>query len=325
MSLIRFPTTAADLKLRAALSLVKRLPPTEIQNTIESLSRLAPEEAESVSSNINSELDVLYDTTASRHFIGCRFNRDVGGVYYRSPWSNRYFSSTTTSPPLTAPTKLSDHLRKLEVEYNDVFDDYRHCYYDTGVSSVYLWDLPGSEGFAAAFCISHAVELDCAKSSWSSVHVFDVLQKSGEAYSAGGLTVNYRLRSKVLFSSSLPTFPLSTANASSSNWATLTSHICKTSEFSKKIEETVGLPSTSADQSLKGPSHICAIGRMIEDVEICARRQLEDIYMIKPIEVKKDVLWCTCVYIYRCTYSVICLRKCKYIFVLDSLLYVGFG
>eukprot|EP00922_Rhytidocystis_sp_ex-Travisia-forbesii_P043911 GHVS01065478.1.p1 GENE.GHVS01065478.1~~GHVS01065478.1.p1 ORF type:complete len:117 (+),score=10.31 GHVS01065478.1:147-497(+) len=83
MSLIRFPTTAADLKLRAALSLVKRLPPTEIQNTIESLSRLAPEEAESVSSNINSELDVLYDTTASRHFIGCRFNRDVGGVYYR--------------------------------------------------------------------------------------------------------------------------------------------------------------------------------------------------------------------------------------------------
>eukprot|EP00922_Rhytidocystis_sp_ex-Travisia-forbesii_P043912 GHVS01065479.1.p2 GENE.GHVS01065479.1~~GHVS01065479.1.p2 ORF type:complete len:162 (+),score=26.83 GHVS01065479.1:1201-1686(+) len=109
--------------------------------------------------------------------------------------------------------------------------------------------------------------------------------RSSSVYSANGLAVHYRLKSTVIFSSSLPTSPLSTDNSSSQNWATLTSYITKTSEFSQKLEDSVGPSATSADEAVKGPSHISAIGRMIEDVEISTRRQLEDVYMIKPVEV----------------------------------------
>jgi hypothetical protein len=35
----------------------------------------------------------------------------------------------------------SERLRKLEVEANLAFDQYRELYFEGGVSSVYLWDL----------------------------------------------------------------------------------------------------------------------------------------------------------------------------------------
>ena len=40
----------------------------------------------------------------------------------------------------------SERLRKLEVDANTAFDQYREMYFEGGVSSVYLWDL--DHGFA---------------------------------------------------------------------------------------------------------------------------------------------------------------------------------
>lgn len=40
----------------------------------------------------------------------------------------------------------SERLRKLEVDANHAFDQYREMYFEGGVSSVYLWDL--DHGFA---------------------------------------------------------------------------------------------------------------------------------------------------------------------------------
>ncbi len=40
----------------------------------------------------------------------------------------------------------SDRLRKLEIDANNAFDQYREMYFEGGVSSVYLWDL--EHGFA---------------------------------------------------------------------------------------------------------------------------------------------------------------------------------
>lgn len=40
----------------------------------------------------------------------------------------------------------SDRLRKLELDANQAFDQYRDMYFEGGVSSVYLWDL--DHGFA---------------------------------------------------------------------------------------------------------------------------------------------------------------------------------
>jgi len=61
-------------------------------------------------------------------------------VSYRSPWSNSY------DPPLEDGSMPSEKLRKLEIDANHAFDQYREMYFDGGVSSVYLWDL--DHGFA---------------------------------------------------------------------------------------------------------------------------------------------------------------------------------
>ena len=45
----------------------------------------------------------------------------------------------------------SERLRKLEVDANTAFDQYREMYFEGGVSSVYLWDL--DHGFAGEITI----------------------------------------------------------------------------------------------------------------------------------------------------------------------------
>lgn len=63
----------------------------------------------------------------------------------RSPWSNSY------DPPLEDGSMPSERLRKLEIDANYAFDQYREMYFDGGVSSVYLWDL--EHGFAGMYTI----------------------------------------------------------------------------------------------------------------------------------------------------------------------------
>ena len=48
----------------------------------------------------------------------------------------------------------SERLRKLEVDANSAFDQYREMYFEGGVSSVYLWDL--DNGFAGVILIKKA-------------------------------------------------------------------------------------------------------------------------------------------------------------------------
>ena len=59
---------------------------------------------------------------------------------FRSPWSNQY------EPALDDGAMPSERLRKLEIDANTAFDQYREMYFEGGVSSVYLWDL--DHGFA---------------------------------------------------------------------------------------------------------------------------------------------------------------------------------
>ena len=63
----------------------------------------------------------------------------------RSPWSNKY------DPPLDDGTVPSGRLRKLEVDANQAFDTYREMYFESGICSVYVWDL--DHGFAIVVLI----------------------------------------------------------------------------------------------------------------------------------------------------------------------------
>lgn len=85
----------------------------------------------------------------------------------------------------------SERLRKLEIEANHAFDQYREMYYEGGVSSVYLWDL--DHGFAGVILIKKAGDgSKKIKGCWDSIHVVEVQEKSS------GRTAHYKLTSTAM-------------------------------------------------------------------------------------------------------------------------------
>lgn len=71
----------------------------------------------------------------------------------------------------------SEWLRKLEVDANYAFDQYREMYFEGGVSSVYFWDL--EQGFAAVILIKKTGDgSKKIKGCWDSIHVVEVVDKS---------------------------------------------------------------------------------------------------------------------------------------------------
>uniref|UniRef100_A0A673I2V2 F-actin-capping protein subunit beta n=1 Tax=Sinocyclocheilus rhinocerous TaxID=307959 RepID=A0A673I2V2_9TELE len=93
-------------------------------------------------------------------------------VSLRSPWSNKY------EPPIDDGAMPSARLRKLEVEANNAFDQYRDLYFEGGVSSVYLWDL--DHGFAGVILIKKAGDgSKKIKGCWDSIHVVEVQVRAG--------------------------------------------------------------------------------------------------------------------------------------------------
>lgn len=87
----------------------------------------------SVKSVTDTESSDRCRTQVGKDYLLCDYNRD--GDSYRSPWTNAY------DPPLDDGAMPSERLRRLEVDANAAFDQYREMYFEGGVSSVYLWDL----------------------------------------------------------------------------------------------------------------------------------------------------------------------------------------
>ena len=60
--------------------------------------------------------------SSGKPFLLSDYNRD--GDSYRSPWTNEYY------PPLEDGFKPSEKLRKMEQDFNAVFDSFRDLYYE---------------------------------------------------------------------------------------------------------------------------------------------------------------------------------------------------
>lgn len=81
----------------------------------------------------------------------------------------------------------SERLRKLEIDANNAFDQYRELYFEGGVSSVYLWDL--DHGFAGVILIKKAGDgSKKIKGCWDSIHVVEVQHKANSRYAHYKLT-----------------------------------------------------------------------------------------------------------------------------------------
>ena len=80
----------------------------------------APKLCEDLLSSIDQPLKIARDKETGKDYLLCDYNRD--GDSYRSPWSNTY------DPPLDDGAMPSERLRKMEIEANQAFDQYRIMY-----------------------------------------------------------------------------------------------------------------------------------------------------------------------------------------------------
>jgi len=231
-------------KLDYALDLMRRLPPQQIEKNLTNLIDLVPNLCEDLLSAIDQPLKVSRDKKVGKDYLLCDYNRD--GDSYRSPWSNTY------DPPFDEGIQPSDRLRKLEVEANAAFEQYREMYFEGGVSSVYFWD--NDIGFAGVILIKKAGEGNNKKikGCWDSIHVIEVQERSTST------KVHYKLTSTVML--------WLQTNKADSGMMNLGGSLMRQKE---------------QDASTNDSTHIANIGRMVEEMENQIRQSLNTIYFDK--------------------------------------------
>ena len=241
-------------QLDCALDLMRRLPPSQIEDNLAGLIDLVPDLTEQLLSAVDQPLKIAHDPVSKRDYLLCDYNRD--GDSYRSPWSNKY------DPPLDDGGAVpSAELRKLEIVANEVFDIYRDLYFEGGVSSVYCWDLEG--GFAACILIKKTQDQSKKgqpmKGTWDSIHVVEVQDNRK--------TAHYKLTSTVMLTIETET--------------TATGQVSLAGSLTRQDEKD--FPVNEANP------HVSNIGRMVEDMELKLRNILEQIYFGKTKDIVSEL------------------------------------
>jgi capping protein beta len=117
----------------AAYDLLRRVPPSKIEQRLYDTIRLAPDLTDTLLSTVDIPLKIVQDSDSNSPFVACEFNRDLDS--HRSPHSNKYF------PALPDGQKIPARLRNMETKANLAFGAYRQLYMQGGISSVYLWTI----------------------------------------------------------------------------------------------------------------------------------------------------------------------------------------
>jgi len=239
-------------QLDYALDLMRRMPPSKIEDNLAGLIDLVPDLTEQLLSMVDQPLKVAHDAGAKRDYLLCDYNRD--GDSYRSPWSNKY------DPPISG-AQPSAKLRDLEVKANEAFDIYRDLYFEGGVSSVYCWDL--ENGFASVVLIKKTQDAtkkgQPMKGTWDSIHVVEVQDK--------GANATYKLTSTVMLFIETQTAETGTVTLAGS----------LTRQASKGLKVT------------KEWTHVNNVGKMVEDMEFNLRQTLETIYFGKTKDIMNQL------------------------------------
>jgi len=240
-------------QLDCALDLMRRLPPTRVEDNLAGLIDLVPDLTEQLLSAVDQPLKIAHDAAAKRDYLLCDYNRD--GDSYRSPWTNKY------DPPLSDGALPSKELRNIEVQANEIFDIYRDLYFEGGVSSVYCWDL--DTGFASVILIKKTQDQSKKgqpmKGTWDSIHVVDVEDKKSNAH--------YKLTSTIMLSLETKTEQAGTISLSGS--------------LTRQEEKDFPVNNDNP--------HLINIGRMIEDMEFKLRHTIETIYFGKTKDIVNEI------------------------------------
>jgi capping protein beta len=243
----------SEERLNSALNLMRRMPPSSVENSLAGLIELQSDLTEDLLSHVDQPLKLQKDTKAGRDFILCDYNRD--GDSYRSPWSNSYF------PPQEDGFQPSPLLRKMEMEANDLFDTYRKLYFEGGQSSVYFFNTDEKENkaFGACFLIHKDADVQKGFESgwWDSIHVYEVAESSRKGH------FEYKLTTTVIVSMGVKSGSLGEVDLSGS----------------MTQQETRTLPVSDEKP------HIANLGHMLEEMELKIRNSIEGIYIQKTREV----------------------------------------
>lgn len=247
----------SEEQLNSALNLMRRMPPSSVENSLAGLIELVPDLTDDLLNHVDQPLKVKKDTIKNQEFVMCDYNRD--GDSFRSPWSNTYF------PPMDDGFVPDARLRAMEIEANKIFDIYRKQYFEGGYSSVYFFDTEAKDdkSFGACFLIHKDVAKDKGmdKGWWDSIHVFEVM---GDVSKKGSFT--YKLTTTVMVS-------LGFKEPQKVGDVDLSGSMTKQAEKKMSVDDSQGL------------THIANLGTMLEDMELSIRNAIEGIYIQKTREV----------------------------------------
>ncbi|KAI0833300.1 f-actin capping protein beta subunit [Trametes gibbosa] len=255
------------------LDLMRRLPPTHVEENVASLVAMCPDYADDLLGSVDQPLKVMTDRATGKDYLACDYNRD--GDSYRSPWSNEY------DPPLEDGTAPTPKLRKLEITANEAFDTYREMYYEGGVSSVFLWDLDDG-GFAGVVLLKKILNATAPgepSGSWDSIHVFEAAERGRQAH--------YKLTSTIMLQI--------VDRAAGTRGAKEEKHGKAGSGGDAKRDGEVTLSGSMTRQAEQDfplqeqATHISNVGRMIEEMEIKMRNLLQEVYFGKTRDVVFDL------------------------------------
>lgn len=254
-------------QLDSALNLMRRMPPSSVENSLAGLIEMVPELTDELLAQVDQPLKTCKDTKTGKMFVMCDYNRD--GDSYRSPWSNEYF------PPTDDGFLPSSKLREMEVGANALFDTYRKLYFEGGYSSSYFFDTDENDqdAFGACFLIHKDVEeaKSLKKGWWDSIHVFEATKDKDNYYT-------YKLTTTVMISMVIMDDKVGNVDLSG----------LRTQQDSKRLKVDADSP------------HIANMGKMLEDMELRIRNAIEGIYIQKTREVvngmrsasnKRDAQW----------------------------------
>ncbi|KAJ8473762.1 hypothetical protein ONZ45_g16170 [Pleurotus djamor] len=256
------------------LDLMRRLPPTRIEENVAALVDICPDYADDLLGSVDQPLKIKTDRATGREYLACDYNRD--GDSFRSPWSNEY------DPPLHDGTIPTPKLRKIEIAANEAFDTYREMYYEGGVSSVYLWDLDDG-GFAGVVLLKKVITPVTStepSGSWDSIHVFETAERGRQAH--------YKLTSTIMLQ-------LVNRSASDNDGAKGSTTPIQKGGDGRKKEGEVSLSGSMTRQVEQdwplqdASSHISNTGKMIEEMEIKMRNLLQEVYFGKTRDIVYDL------------------------------------
>lgn len=264
----------ADL-VDSMLDLLRRLPPTQIENNVSALVQICPDYADDLLGSVDQPLKLRVDKATGREYLACDYNRD--GESYRSPWTNEY------DPPLDDGTLPSPKLRKLEIAANEAFDTYRELYFEGGVSSVFLWDLDDG-GFAGVVLLKKTLNPASPSEpsgSWDSIHVFEASERGRQAHYKLTSTIMLQLITRKGNSErSAHGFADNGSGKDDEGWKR-DGEVSLSGSMTRQTEQDHPLQDSN--------SHITNTGRMIEEMEIKMRNLLQEVYFGKTRDVVFDL------------------------------------